>query len=169
MLGSGPKATLVALSTLILGQFLAMGILEQARGKVMAVVGARFQARQDRRVFAAAMQRPAVVPNDSTAVTAQRDLEAIWIFRALMDLPWTPFLIVAIFIFHPPLGWLAIGGGVIAGFILMGRALALIELAVGQWPVAQHANVAWHRLSKLLFRIPQAPARTALPPPRAIL
>ena len=60
-------------------------------------------------------------------------------------------------------------GAMIAGSILMGRALAPIEMAVGQWAVAQRANEAWHRLSELLSRIPQAPARTALPPPRAIL
>ena len=273
----------MALSVLVIGLFLAMGVLEYARGKVMAIVGARFQERLDRRVFAAAMQRSAVAPSDPVAVTAQRDLEAVRNFLvsplllALLDLPWTPFFVAAIFIFHPLLGWLAVGGGVflilvtwvnqlassrpqreagqaaveserlsdqlkaeaealqalgmsgagydrwqgarrlalqkgidaagvsggfgsltktfrlflqsamlgagawlvlqgeltagamIAGSILMGRALAPIELAVGQWAVAQRANEAWHRLSELLSRVPQAPPRTALPRPKALL
>lgn len=283
VLGSGSEATLVALSGLVLGLFLAMGILEYARGKVMAIVGARFQERLDRRVFTASMQRAAVTPNDPAAVVAQRDLEAIRTFLAspvllaLMDLPWTPLFIAAIFVFHPLLGWLAVGGGVFlicvtvlnqilsrhpqkdagqasvqserlsdqlkneaeslqalgmsgAGYdrwqvarrsalvtgiaaagiaggfgaltktfrlflqsamlgfgawlvlqgdltagamivssTLMGRGLAPIEMAVGQWAVAQRANEAWHRLSDLLARVPQSTPRTTLPRPQALL
>lgn len=283
VLGSGSEATLVALSVLVIGLFLAMGILEHARGKVMAIVGARFQERLDRRIFAAALQRSVAAPNDPAAVTAQRDLEAIRLFLAspvilaLMDLPFTPVFLAAIFMFHPLLGWLAIGGGavliavtianqilsrgpqraaglasiqaerladqlkseaetlqalgmsgagldrwqvvrrsalargidaaglsggfvaltrtfrlflqsamlglgawlvlrgeltagaMIAGSILMGRALAPIEMAVGQWAVAQRANEAWHRLSDLLTRMPPPQPRTALPRPRSLL
>ena len=118
VLGSGSEETLVALSVLVIGLFAAMGILEYARGKVMAIVGARFQERLDRRVFSAAMHQSATNPNDPAAVVAQRDLEAIRTFLAapvllaLLDLPWTPVFIVAIFIFHPMLGWLAVGGGI---------------------------------------------------------
>jgi ATP-binding cassette subfamily C protein len=283
VLGSGSEATLVALSALVIFLFLAMGVLEYARGRVMAVVGARFQERLDRRVFEAAMRRSAVAPNDPGAITAQRDLEAIRAFLgspvllALMDLPWTPFFLAAIFIFHPMLGWLSIAGGavlilvtvlnqvsskvpqkeassasvqsermadqlkaeaetlqalgmsgagfdrwqtarrnalakgiaaaglaggfgsltktfrlflqsamlglgawlvlqgelsagaMIAGSILMGRALAPIEMAVGQWAVAQKANEAWHRLSELLSRVPPQQQRTALPRPKSLV
>jgi ATP-binding cassette subfamily C protein len=93
VLSSGSEATLVALSALVIVLFLAMGVLEYARRKVMAIVGARFQEQLDRRVFAAAMQRSSSVPNDPAAITAQRDLEAIRTFLgspvllALMDLP----------------------------------------------------------------------------------
>ncbi|WP_281256708.1 type I secretion system permease/ATPase [Tabrizicola aquatica] len=283
VLGSGSEATLVALSGLVIVLFLAMGVLEYARGKVMAIVGARFQERLDRRVFEAAMRRSAVVPNDPAAMTAQRDLEAIRAFLgspvllALMDLPWTPFFLAAIFIFHSMLGWLSIAGGavlvivtvlnqvmskapqrevgsaavqsermadqlkaeaetlqalgmsgagydrwqtarrnalrkgiavaglaggfrsltktfrlflqsamlglgawlvlqgelsagaMIAASILMGRALAPIEMAVGQWAVAQKANEAWHRLAELLTHSPQQLPRTALPRPKSLI
>ena len=281
VLGSGSEATLVALSALVILLFLAMGILEHSRSKVMAIVGARFQERLDRRVFTAAMQRSSVAPNDPVAITSQRDLEAIRAFLAspvllaLMDLPWTLLFLAALFIFHPMLGWLAVGGGAIlilvtilnqvmslgpqkeagataimaermadqmkseaetlqalgmsgagfdrwqkarhraldrairlaglssgfgsltktfrlflqsamlglgawlvlqgqlspgamfAGSILMGRALSPIELAVGQWAVAQRASEGWHRLSDLLGRIPDQPPRVALPRPRS--
>jgi ATP-binding cassette subfamily C protein len=65
------------------------------------------------------MQRAAIVPNDPAAISAQRDLEAVRIFLAspvllaLMDLPWTPLFLAAIFILHPVLGWLAIAGGAV--------------------------------------------------------
>jgi ATP-binding cassette subfamily C protein len=249
----------------------------------MAVVGARFQERLDRRVFVASMKLSASRPNDPVAAVAQRDLEAVRSFiaspvlLALMDLPWTPFFLVAIFIFHPFLGWLAIAGGALligvtvlnqrlsmrpqreagsasvvserlsdqlkaeaetlqalgmsaAGFdrwqvsrkialekgiaasgvagsfsamirtfrlflqsamlglgawlvlrgeltagamiaasILMGRALAPIEMAVGQWALAQRANEGWHRLAELLSRMSSAQTRTTLPRPKALL
>ena len=112
VLGSRSEATLVALSVLVAVLFLAMGVLEFSRSKVMAIVGARFQERLDRRVFSAAMQRSSLSPNDPAAITAQRDLEAIRTFLgspvllALMDLPWTPLFLAALFIFHPMLGWL---------------------------------------------------------------
>ena len=283
VLGSGSVETLVALSILVIGLFLAMGVLDFVRGRVMAIVGARFQEKLDRRVFSAAMQVSALAPNDSGAAIAQRDLEAIRSFLAspvllaVMDLPWAPFFMAAVFIFHPYLGWLSVGGGALlvgltwlnqilsrrpqaeagqastqserlsdqlkteaetlqalgmsnAGFdrwqvsrrkalrnaisaggiigafgtitktfrlflqsamlglgawlvlkgelsagamvassILMGRALAPIETVVGQWSMAQRYNEAWRRLSILLSRVPQSPARTALPRPRALL
>jgi ATP-binding cassette subfamily C protein len=283
VLGSGSEATLVALSVLVAGLFLVMGVLDYARAKVMLIVGARFQERLDRRVFAAALQRSASQPSDPAAITAQRNLEAVRAFLAspvllaLMDLPWTPFFLVAIFIFHPLLGWLAVVGGavlvavtilnqafsrnpqreagaatvqsermsdqmkteaetlqalgmsgagfdrwqmarraalakgiaavgvtvgfgsltktfrlflqsamlglgawlvlkgeltagaMIAGSILMGRALAPIEMAVGQWPVAQRANEAWNHLADLLSRVPAQQHRTTLPRPSALL
>lgn len=283
VLGSGSEATLLALSVLVVGLFAAMGVLEYARGKVMAIVGARFQDRLDRRVFAAAMQRAALNPTDPTAMIAQRDLEAVRTFLsapvllAILDLPWTPLFVLAIFVFHPLLGWMAVGGGLflicvtainqvasrrpqkesvlatvrsermsdqmkgeaetlqalgmtgaafdrwqearqlalqkgiaaaglagglgaltktfrlflqsamlglgawlvlrheltagamIVASTLLGRGLAPIEMAVGQWGVAQRAHEGWHRLSELLTRAPQPVPRTALPRPRALL
>ncbi len=283
VLGSGSVPTLVALTGLVIFLFFSMGMLEQSRSKIMSIAGARFQERLDRRVFTAAMRRTSVVPNDSIAVTAQRDLEEIRAFigspvlLALMDLPWTPLFLVVLFFFHPALGWLSIGGGavlilvtvlnqvlsrtaqkeagatalhaermadqmkaeaetlqalgmtsagfnrwqkarrlalesaislagvssgfgsltktfrlflqsamlglgawlvllgelspgaMIAGSILMGRALSPIEVAVGQWALAQKASEAWKRLSELLSRIPEHPVRTALPRPRSRL
>lgn len=71
-------------------------------------------------------------------------------------------------------GWLVLRGelspgAMIAGSILMGRALAPIEMAVGQWAVVQRANEAWERLAELFTRQPVEQPRTALPRPRAIL
>lgn len=283
VLGSGSEATLVALSILVLCLFLIMGLLDYARGKVMAVVGARFQEKLDRRVFTASVARTTIAPNDPVAITAQRDLEGVRgfltspVLLALMDMPWTPIFILAIFIFHPLMGWLALLSGValvtvtivnqlrsrnpqreagtaaihadriadqlkseaetlqalgmsasgfdrwqvarrdalakgmaatgitggfgvltrtlrlflqsamlglgawlvlrgeltagatIAGSILLGRALAPIEMAVAQWPVAQRAIEGWKRLAELLTRVPAPQPRTALPRPRALL
>jgi ATP-binding cassette subfamily C protein len=60
-------------------------------------------------------------------------------------------------------------GAMIAGSILLGRALAPIEMIVGQWALFQRAREGWKNLSVLLGEVPQEPKRTALPRPRARL
>ena len=60
-------------------------------------------------------------------------------------------------------------GAMIAGSILLGRALAPIELAVGQWALVNRAMRAWGTLSDLLGQTRPAAPRTALPRPEARL
>lgn len=282
VLGSRSEATLLALTLLIAFLFLLMGLLDLARGRIMARVGARFQARLDKRVFDAVIRKSAMRP-DLPPSTGLRDLEGVQrflsapAFTALFDIPWTPLFLAGIMIFHPWLGYLAIGGGailivititnqifsrhplaeanqatvlseriasqlqseaesvqsmgmrdatfhrwqqsrnraleqqivasdtgngfgvttktfrlflqsamlglgaylvlqaeltpgaMIAGSILMGRALAPIELLVNQWAVVQRAQKGWQALAELLSQIPEEPPRTPLPLPAAKL
>lgn len=56
-------------------------------------------------------------------------------------------------------------GAMIAASILMGRALAPVEAAVGQWKQFLGARTAWSRLDKMLKTVPVEPDRMALPPP----
>ena len=283
VLGSRSEATLVALSGLVIFLFIAMGLLDHARSRILARIGARLQDRLDRRVFSAAMQRLMIAPEDRIALSAQRDVEAIQRFwsspvaGALIDMPWTPLFIAAIFVFHPLLGvlsiiggaiivaiailnqrstrapivqataatqhadriadllkaeaesiralgmtgaafdrwqrargaalsesmgaadkggafaslsrtfrlflqsamlgagaWLVLrgelsGGAMIAGSILMGRALQPIEQSVGQWATVTRLRDAQDHLAALLSIVPPEAARTALPRPRAVL
>ena len=60
-------------------------------------------------------------------------------------------------------------GVMIAGSILLGRALAPIDQAVGHWPTLQRAIAAWRSLAALLADMPPDIERTKLPAPRAIL
>ncbi|GGG70650.1 protease/lipase ABC transporter permease/ATP-binding protein [Salipiger pallidus] len=282
VLGSRSVATLVALSVLVLFLYGMMGLLDYARGRIMARVAARFQSALDMRIFDAVMRRAAVQP-DELAATGLKDLEAVQrlmaspVLMAFFDIPWTPIFIAGIFVFHPWLGFLALGGGLvlvavtvlnqllsatptltsnrailqaettseqirseaemvqslgmrdaafkrwnkarakalsgqigttdiigtftvttrtfrlflqsamlglgaflvlrgemtpgamIAGSILMGRALAPIELAVGQWPLVTRARRGWDNLVRLLSEVPPEDNRTALPQPRASL
>ena len=118
VLVSRSQETLLALSLLATFLFLVLGVLDHARARVMARIGARLQARLDARVLSAAFRRLAVAPQDTAALAAQRDLDALarfWaspVLLALFDAPWTPIFAAAIFVFHPWLGWLAISGGV---------------------------------------------------------
>ena len=135
VLGSRSEPTLLALTVLMAFMFLMMGVLDHARGRLMARIGARFQDRLDRRVFAASMRRLSVAPNDPLAINAQRDLEAIQrlmsspVLLAIFDIPWAPFFLAAIFIFHPWLGYLSVAGGVVLiGVTWMNQAATRVPM-----------------------------------------
>ncbi len=151
VLGSRSVATLIALSVLVAFLYGMMGILDYARGRIMGRVGARFQSRLDRRVFDAVIRKSAVKPDETTA-TGLRDLEAIQrlmtspVLLAVFDIPWTPFFIAAIWVFHPWLGMLAIGGGVLLVMITLINQL-VTRLPVGR---ANAAMVQSERISEQL-------------------
>jgi ATP-binding cassette subfamily C protein len=60
-------------------------------------------------------------------------------------------------------------GVMIAGSILMGRALAPVEQAIGQWSLMQRAFKGWSSLIELLEKTPPPAERTKLPQPRGVL
>ena len=76
VLGSRSEATLIALTLLVIFLYAMMGLLDFVRGRIMGRVGARFQARLDRRVFEAVVRRSAIGANDHAA-TGLRDLESV--------------------------------------------------------------------------------------------
>ena len=282
VLGSRSEATLLALTILVVFLYTMMALLDYARGRIMARVGARFQACLDRRVFDAVIRKNAHGPQTESAL-ALRDLEAVQrlltspALMALFDIPFVPLFLFGIFLFHPWLGSLALLGGalllgltflnllithaplteanrataqaetlaeqlrceaemiqamgmrdaafirwqaarkasleehmraadigslfstsgkafrlllqsamlglgaylvlqnqltsgaMIAGSILMGRALAPIELSIGQWPLFARARKGWLALAQLLRDIPPELSRMALPRPNARL
>lgn len=283
VLVSRSEPTLVAISVLTAFLFLALGVLDHARARIMAKIGARMQQRMDRRVFAAALRQLNLWPNDQPALAAQRDLEALqrlWaspVLLAVFDIPWIPLFFLALWAFHPDLAVLALGGAamlialtylnqrmtrpalaianiqgmaagrladhlkseaetvqglgmatagfdrwqkartdalvaaieadnqggfysnlsrvfrmllqsamlglgawlvirgelsagaMIAASILLGRALAPIEQAIGQWSTVTRAQQGWVRLVQLLTNMPEASPKTKLPRPKAAL
>jgi ATP-binding cassette subfamily C protein len=112
VLGSRSEETLVTLFVLVTGLYILMGVLDYARGRVMTRVGASLQLALGSRVFAGSLTNLG-----SDLSSPLHDLESVQklcaspaIF-ALLDIPWIPVFITAIFVFHPMLGWLALGGG----------------------------------------------------------
>jgi PrtD family type I secretion system ABC transporter len=61
------------------------------------------------------------------------------------------------------------GGAMIAGSILMGRALAPIEQLVGSWSTVVRASKGWKALRELLDAVPVEAMKTELPKPNARL
>jgi PrtD family type I secretion system ABC transporter len=60
-------------------------------------------------------------------------------------------------------------GAMIASSILLGRALAPVDLAIGQWQAITRARSGWTGLARLLSEIPPEAPRIQLPRPRAHL
>ncbi len=60
-------------------------------------------------------------------------------------------------------------GAMIAGSILLGRALAPIEMLLGQWQSVQRAMKGWTSMAELLGTVPEEGERTELPKPKAKL
>jgi ATP-binding cassette, subfamily C, bacterial len=144
VLMSRSEETLVALSLLMAFLFLIMGVLDHARGRIMARVGARLQEALDARVLSAAFRRLTVAPQDMAAEAAQKDLDAMarfWaspVVLAIFDAPWAPLFVAAIFVFHPWLGVLALAGGlVILGLSFLNQQATETPLRVAS--LAGHA------------------------------
>ncbi|MFS4439458.1 type I secretion system permease/ATPase [Paracoccaceae bacterium GXU_MW_L88] len=118
VLGSRSEETLVSLAVLVAMLYFLMGILDYARGRVAARVGARFQSKLDSRVFNAQLDM-AARPGSGGKATGLRDLEAVQkllaspALLAMFDIPWTPIYLAAIFLFHQWLGIMALVGGAI--------------------------------------------------------
>jgi len=118
VLGSRSVETLIALSVLVLFLYGMMGLLDYARGRIMGRVAARFQSQLDKRVFDAVVRKAALAPDEQTE-TGLKDLEAVQrlmaspVLMACFDIPWTPFFLAGIWLFHPWLGALALIGGTV--------------------------------------------------------
>ena len=126
VLTSRSEATLVTLAAIAAFLFLMMGVLDHARGRVLAFAGARLQERLDGRVLRAILARSTSPAERARPATGLRDLESIQRFAAgtgpfaFFDAPWTPVFLCALFMFHWMLGVLA----VFAGCVLLVIALA---------------------------------------------
>ncbi len=148
VLGSRSVETLIALSVLVLFLFAMMGLLDYARGRIMGRVAARFQSRLDRRVFDAVVRKSALQP-DARSATGLSDLEAVQrlmsspVLMSIFDMPWTPFFLLGIWLFHPWLGALAIiGGSVLILFTFINQRVSREPLQQANMAAVQAEQIA---------------------------
>ena len=133
VLSSRSQETLLALSLLMVFLFIVMGVLDHARKRVAARIGERIVSRLDQQVFHAALAHSGAGPDRLKYLRdldAVRQLFASSVFTGLVDLPWVPFFLLAIALFHPVLGWFALFGAVVfmalglMNFVLRGTGRA---------------------------------------------
>ncbi|MEL6980176.1 MAG: type I secretion system permease/ATPase [Pseudomonadota bacterium] len=157
VLASRSDATLVALLILVTALYALMGVLDFARGRVMARVGARVHALLSPRVEAMALSGRSVQTREAPQELAalQQTLSGPGPF-VFFDAPWAPIFIAALFVFHFWLGMVAVAGGV----------LMIILALLNQWrsrrsqETAQAATGGAERLADALSR--ERPAIRAL-------
>ncbi|TWI29933.1 type I secretion system permease/ATPase [Paracoccus sulfuroxidans] len=129
VLASRSVETLTALFVLVVFLFALMGLIDAARTRVMSRIAARFQEKLEGRVFTAALQDGSASGSDAVVRGGMRDLEAVQrlisspVMMALFDLPWAPFFLAAVYIFH---FWL----GVVA---TVGLLVLVIATLLNQW------------------------------------
>ena len=121
VLGSRSEETLVALTLLMAFLFIVMGILDHMRKRIAARIGERMVSRLDHKVFHAALEKSDA---RTDRLNYLRDLDAVHqlfassVFTGIVDLPWVPFFLLGIALFHPILGWFALFGATV--FMLLG-------------------------------------------------
>jgi ABC-type protease/lipase transport system fused ATPase/permease subunit len=119
VLPSRSVPTLVALSILAAGLFLAQGVLDLIRSRILLRIGASLDQALSGRVFDTIVRLPLKAPGRGDGLQPLRDLDSIRTFlsgagpTALFDLPWMPVYLAIIFAFHPMLGITALVGAII--------------------------------------------------------
>lgn len=116
VLASRSVATLVAVSVLALGLFVLQGVLEIVRGQVLSRVGAAIERDLLAPVHDLIIRMTLAGRRPEEVTQPVRDMESLRAFMsggapaAFLDLPLAPFYLFLIFLLHPWLGMLALGG-----------------------------------------------------------
>ena len=141
VLASRNETTLLMLTLMIVGAYLLMGSLEFVRSFVLIRVGAQFDMRMNKRVYTAAFEQN-LKRGGGNAGQALQDLTNIRQFLtghglfAFFDAPWFPVYLIVIFLFHPLLGFFALGGTIIL------VALAFLNESISRKPLMEANTMA---------------------------
>ncbi|OWY06650.1 type I secretion system permease/ATPase [Thioclava sp. IC9] len=115
-LTSGSVPTLLALSVLAIALYLFQGLFDVLRNQILVRVGARIDNRLAPLAHRVAIEMPRFGYSTSEALERGRDVDTIRSFVsgagaiALLDLPWMPLFLGFVYMLHPLLGLLTIGG-----------------------------------------------------------
>ncbi len=118
VLGSRNETTLVMLTVVAGGALILFGTLEMVRSRILVRIGARFDDLLNKHVFRAAFQSSVTHPGSASSQSL-RDLDNVREFMtgqgliAFLDAPWVPVFLAVVFLFHPILGFVALGGAII--------------------------------------------------------
>lgn len=100
-----------------------LALLEWIRSRLLVRAGIAFDNMLSATVLSMNLKHAAAVPGGAGSRGNLRDVQQLRNFLggnavfAFFDLPWMPIYFALIFVLHPALGWVAVGGGVIV-FIL---------------------------------------------------
>jgi ATP-binding cassette subfamily C protein len=128
-LASGSLSTLVALSALAIGLYLFQGIFDILRSQILVRLGARLDERLAPLAHKVVIDMPRYGYSTAEATERGRDVDTLRGFLAspgliaLFDLPWMPIYLVFVWLLHPMLGLLTIGGAVVLGLLTLATEL----------------------------------------------
>ena len=119
VLPSRSVPTLIGLAILAGGLYLAQGVLDLIRGRILGRIGTALDESLNRRVFETMVRLPLVVGSRNEGLQPLRDLDHVRSFLsgmgpgAFFDLPWLPFYLAICFTFHVLIGLTALVGAII--------------------------------------------------------
>jgi PrtD family type I secretion system ABC transporter len=122
-LTSGSIPTLVALSLLAIGLYFFQGLFDVLRTQILVRVGARLDRRIAPLAHQVAIDMPRFGFSTAEALERSRDVDTVRGFLgsqgpiALFDLPWMPLFLIFVYLLHPWLGALTLGGALLLAFL----------------------------------------------------
>jgi len=149
VLPSRSMPTLVGLAILMAVLYSVQGLLDGIRARVLLRVGLSIDNSLSGRVFDAILRLPLKMRSGGDGQQPMRDLDQIRSFlgsggpSAFFDLPWMPLYVFICFLFHPLIGYAAIGGAV----VIVGISLSAELLS--RRPSAESARLAGPRNAEL--------------------
>ena len=115
VLTSGSTETLILVSLIAALLLVVFAIAELARRRAVALAARALEAAYDEQIF-----HDALADGDPNALrTSQSRLSTLQSFLSqglvlpLFDLPFTPFFLLLMFLIHPVIGWLGVGGAAV--------------------------------------------------------
>jgi PrtD family type I secretion system ABC transporter len=145
VLPSRSVPTLVGLIVLASGLYIAQGVLDLIRGRILGRVGTSLDEALNKRVFDTVVRLPLVTGARNEGQQPLRDLDNVRSFLgsmgpgAFFDLPWLPFYLAICFAFH----WL-IGVTALIGAIIL-VTLTLITEFLSRQPAREAMGLAARR------------------------
>src|ERR1700692_1058901 len=119
VLPSRSVPTLVGLAILAGGLYIAQGVLDLIRGRILGRIGTSLDEALNARVFDTVVRLPLMVGGRNEGLQPLRDLDNVRSFLgsmgpgAFFDLPWLPFYLAICFAFHVMIGLTALVGAII--------------------------------------------------------
>src|SRR6201997_957745 len=119
VLPSRSVPTLVGLAILAGGLYIAQGVLDLIRGRVLGRIGTALDEALSGRVFETVVRLPLLIGSRNEGLQPLRDLDNVRGFlggmgpSAFFDLPWLPLYLAICFAFHVMIGLTALVGAII--------------------------------------------------------
>jgi PrtD family type I secretion system ABC transporter len=119
VLPSRSVPTLIGLIILAAGLYIAQGVLDLIRGRILGRIGTALDEALNARVFQTVVRLPLMIGGRNEGLQPLRDLDNVRGFLgsqgpgAFFDLPWLPFYLAICFAFHVLIGVTALVGAII--------------------------------------------------------
>lgn len=119
VLPSRSVPTLIGLIILAAGLYLAQGVLDLIRSRILGRIGSALDESLNERVFDTVVRLPLTLGGRNEGLQPLRDLDNIRSFlgsmgpSAFFDLPWLPLYLAICFIFHVLIGVTALAGAIV--------------------------------------------------------